>query len=215
MAKTRTKVLLWYLTMAGVSGGALAAWRRQRRWGASDAEIRTALPGDDLVPQPDLQATRAIRIGARPEAVWPWLVQLGEDKAGFYSYDWLERLAGMDVRNSDVVAPEWQGLAQGDRVRLAEGIELNVALADPPHALVLDNLAAPGPHFALSAFDFTWAFVLEPDRSEGSRLVIRERYAWSAWRVGLVVKAVSWVSFVMSRAMLLGIKRRAERNEPS
>jgi hypothetical protein len=215
MARTRTKILLWHMTLGGAGIGALMAWRRQRRWGASEAEIRAILPGDALVPQPDLQATRAIQIAARPEAVWPWLVQLGEDKAGFYSYDWLERLAGMDIRNSDVVVSEWQSLVQGDKVRLAEGLELKVAVADPFRVLVLDSLDSPTPGFAFPQFDFTWAFVVEPSGSEGSRLVVRERYAWNSWRAGAVIKAVSWISFVMSRAMLLGIKQRAERAVPA
>ncbi|MDR2374336.1 MAG: hypothetical protein LBD77_09660 [Bifidobacteriaceae bacterium] len=215
MAKGRGKVVLWHLAMAGAGIGALAAWRWQRRWGATAAEQRAVLPGDNLVPQPLLQATRAVGIDAPPSVVWPWLVQIGQDKAGFYSYAWLENLAGLDGDNANAVVPDWQRLAVGDGVRLAQAIELRVALAEPERALVLDNLSAGKPEggalFASSwGFDFSWAFVLEPEGLAGTRLVVRERCVWSKWVTGLGVKAANWVSFVVTRGMLAGIKRRAE-----
>ncbi|MDR1188316.1 MAG: hypothetical protein LBK95_12830 [Bifidobacteriaceae bacterium] len=207
MAKSKARVVLWHLLMAGAGAGALATWRWQRRWGATAAEQRAVLPGDDLVPQPGYQATRAIGIDAPPDVVWPWLVQLGQDKGGFYSYDWLENLAGLNIHSADSVHPEWQRLTVGDKVVLAEPACLRVAVLEDRKALVLhgeDSQAAP------VDMDFSWAFVLEPEGPAGTRLVVRERYAWAKWAVGVTVKAVAWVSFVMSRAMLVGIKRRAE-----
>ncbi|MDR1635626.1 MAG: hypothetical protein LBS27_12090 [Bifidobacteriaceae bacterium] len=210
MAKNTGKIVLWHSAMAGAAAAALAAWRWQRRWGATAAEQRAVLPGDSLVPQPLLQATRAIGIDAPPEAVWPWLAQLGYGKAGFYSYDWLQRGAGLGIVNADQINPEWQDPQAGDQVSLAEGVALMVAEATPPQAFVLVGTAGPDAPPGLKDLDFTWAFILEPEGPAGTRLVARERYAWLRWRSGVAVKAIAWISFVMSRAMLLGIRARAE-----
>ncbi|MDR2564871.1 MAG: hypothetical protein LBC97_02205 [Bifidobacteriaceae bacterium] len=210
MAKSTGKVVLWHLLMAGAALGTLAAWRWQRRWGATAAEQRAVLPGDDLIPQPLAQATRAIGIDAPPDVVWPWLKQLGYGKAGFYSYAWLQRLAGLDIENADAIVPEWADIEVGSTVNLAEDLGLSVACAEPERALVLVGAGDPPP--GMGQFDFSWAFVLEPEGPVGTRLVVRERYSWSRWLDGLTIKAVGWVSFVMSRAMLQGIRARAERS---
>ncbi|MDR2113697.1 MAG: hypothetical protein LBO75_00265 [Bifidobacteriaceae bacterium] len=210
MTKSRVKAVLWRLFFAGSAAAALATWHWQSRWGATAAEQRRSLPGDQLVPQPNLQATRAVGIAAPPSAVWPWLVQLGQDKGGFYSYDWLERAFGLPVVNADVVEPEWQRLEVGDPVTLGERVALRVAVIEPGQALVLEG--DPAGTTRRMEFEFSWSFVLEPEGPTGSRLVVRERYMWTKWRVGAFIKTVSWVSFVMSRAMLLGLRSRAERS---
>lgn len=92
---------------------------RMYAWGAEDDEILAALPGDELVRAGALRTTRAVTVDAPVEAVWPWLVQIGEDRGGFYSYSWLERAAGARIHNADVVHPEWQRLLVGDSVWLA------------------------------------------------------------------------------------------------
>jgi hypothetical protein len=205
-----TKTVLWHLFMAGAGIGGFAAWRWQLRWGATAAERRRVLPGDEVVPMPGLQATRAIGIAAPPGAVWPWVAQLGAGRAGFYSYDWLERAAGLDIENADAIVEEWQGVSQGDSVKLAEDISLAVATAVPERALVLAGEGSPPPGMG-GDFEFSWAFVLEPEGPTGTRLVVRERYAWTAPRDGLIIRAAAWASFFMSRAMLRGIRDRAER----
>jgi hypothetical protein len=195
--------------LLGAVGGGLAFRHWQRTWGATQDERVAALPGDELVPSPGLQATRAISIDTPPSAVFPWLVQLGWDKGGFYTYDRVERLIVKDMRNAAAIVPEWQSLDRGDPVFLADGFFLTVAEADPDHALVLfgaDGGAQPVP----VAFDFTWAFVVEPAADGGSRLVIRERYAWDRVRTGLMIRVVEWVSFAMTQKMLRTIKARAE-----
>jgi hypothetical protein len=78
------------------------------RWGATDEEVEKPLPGDELVPEPVIESTRAITVHAPVEAVWPWLAQLGQDRGGFYSYEWLENLAGAWMRNALSIHPEWQ-----------------------------------------------------------------------------------------------------------
>jgi hypothetical protein len=87
------------------------------RWGATDAEVRQPLPGDELVPESKLVATRAISIRAPASQVWPWLVQLGQGRAGLYSYEWLENLAGTTPTGSSPSYSIWRwaiacGLAQ-------------------------------------------------------------------------------------------------------
>ncbi|MDR0627456.1 MAG: hypothetical protein LBG11_09425 [Bifidobacteriaceae bacterium] len=207
MAKRKAKVVLWYSLMAGAAVGAVSALRWQRRWGATQAEQQRALPGDQLVPQPDLSATRAIGIEAPPSAVWPWLVQMGSDRGGFYNYDWLGRLVGAETRSAESINPNWQDLAQGDLVRITEKLALRVALIEPEKALVL---AADHSDSFPTELDYSWAFILEPEGPTGSRLVVRERYAWRSALEGLAVRAVEWLGFLMSRRTLQNIRRRAQ-----
>ena len=88
-------------------------------WGAKPEDINAVLPGDELV-YPDIpQTTRAVMIDAPAEAVWPWLVQIGEDRGGFYSYSMLERAIGARIHNVDSVHSEWQQLRVGDTIWLA------------------------------------------------------------------------------------------------
>jgi hypothetical protein len=108
---------------AGAVGaaGAVVAYRSwftpwQQRWGATDAELEVGLPGDEHVAEPAVQLTRAITIHATPEEVWPWIVQLGADRGGFYSYDWLEDLFGLRIHSADEVVAEWQDLGVGDDI---------------------------------------------------------------------------------------------------
>jgi hypothetical protein len=140
--------------------------------------------------------------------VWPWLVQLGQDKGGFYSYAWLERLIGDDIHNADRINPAWQTVRPGDLVRAAQpdylggilGPDLGwrVVRVDPGRVLVLDGWGA---------------FVLEP-AGNGTRLIVRTRGAGepnvALAPFGLLV--FDPAHFIMERGMLLGVKQRAERH---
>ena len=97
----------------------LLARPRQLRWGATDQESDEPLPGDDLIADPDLTATRAITIRASADQVWPWIAQLGQGRGGFYSYDFLENLVGCNIHSADRIVPEWQDVEVGDEVKLA------------------------------------------------------------------------------------------------
>ena len=104
--------------------GAVALYRYRVRpwmysWGADDDEITAVLPGDELVSASMLRTTRAVTIDAPIDAVWPWLVQIGEDRGGFYSYSVLERLAGAHIQNANTIHPEWQDIRVGDTMWLA------------------------------------------------------------------------------------------------
>lgn len=208
-SRTVARVLATAAAAAGAAVAVRAAHRAQLTWGASPEELAATLPGDGLVPQADLVATRAITIDAAPEDVWPWVVQLGQGRGGFYSYDVLENLVGLGVHSAQRIVPEWQGLAVGDPVHLAEQFALTAAVVDPPHALVLEG-AAPLADETAPPYDFTWAFVVQPARDGATRLVVRERYGYKERWVGRMVVPVSWLSFLMSQRMLRGIRDRAQ-----
>jgi hypothetical protein len=195
-------------------GGAAAAYirlarPRQLRWGATNQESDSSLPGDDLIANPDLTATRAITVHVAAEQVWPWIAQLGQGRGGFYSYDALENLVGCDIHSADQIVPEWQAITVGDQVKLHPEVGLDVAVVEPGRALVLRGGvpmgAAPPP------YDFTWTFVLQEQPEGTTRLLVRERYAYTQRWAPLLVEPVAVVAFVMSQRMLRGIKDRAER----
>ncbi len=196
--------------------GLLAARHAQQRWGATAEEVAAELPGDAILGGADLVTTRAVTVAAPPQDVWPWLAQLGAERGGFYSYDGLQRLLGLGIRNADDVIPEWQDITPGDVVSLARGVGLTVAVAEPERALVLHG--SPDPDAAEDApipFAFTWAFVLEPGPRRTTRLLVRERYRYLAPWAAPLVETVQVASFVMTARMLRGIKERAEYRPPA
>jgi hypothetical protein len=180
----------------------------QLQWGSIAQESGGPLPGDGLIADADLTATRAISIRTPASRVWPWVVQVGQGRGGFYSYDFLENLVGCDIHSAQRIASEWQNVEVGDKVRLAPQVSLRVAAVDPERSLVLRGGIPMGS--TAPPYDFTWAFVLKdaPDRT--SRLIVRERYAYTRPWARLLVEPVEVVSFVMSQKMLRGIRDRAE-----
>lgn len=196
--------------LGAVATAVWAARRRSLSWGASDAELAAALPGDELLPVADLVATRAVSVAADGADVWPWVAQLGQNRGGFYSYDALENLVGCDIHSVDEVVDAWQRPQVGDPVNLAPPVALTVAVVEPGRALVLQG-AVPVGDGAPMPYDFVWAFVVVPGPDGASRLVVRERYAYRARWAAPMVEAVEWVSFLMSQRMLRGIRDRAEK----
>ncbi|MEO8967075.1 MAG: SRPBCC family protein [Solirubrobacteraceae bacterium] len=181
---------------------------RYLRWGSTDEELNIALPGDELVPDADLTATRAITVRAPPDGVWPWIAQLGQGRGGFYSYDFIDNVMGCDIHSADRIVSEWQAVNVGDAVRLHPEVGLSVAVAEPGRALVLRGGVPIGRTPA--PYDFTWAFVLRGQADGTTRLVVRERYSYARPSARLLVEPTEFISFVMSRRMLRGIKERAE-----
>jgi hypothetical protein len=208
------------IVRAGVAGAALLSaylllirlWHL--RWGATDEELEMPLPGDELIEKADYQITRAATINAPASKVWPWLVQIGQGRGGFYSYSWLENLIGLHVRNADRILPECQELKIGDFIRAApqdwlggrykEYAGWHAAALEPGRALVL----RPQPKMENS----TWAFVLNPIDEVSTRLAVRLRFQGKRSLLGtLFVFGVGEPAhFIMERKMLLGIKQRAE-----
>ena len=203
-----------YLVAVSLMGGAavastVLARRWQLRWGATGREFEEPLPGDDLIAQADLAATRAITIRASPNEVWPWIAQLGQGRGGFYSYDFLENLVGCEIHSADRIVHEWQDIAVGDEVRFAPKVGLTVASLEPGRSVVLRGGVPIGNN--APPYDFTWAFVLRDEPNKTTRLLVRERYAYTRSWARLIVEPTEVLSFVMSQKMLRGIKERAER----
>ena len=104
-----------------IAGMLLLSWLIRpwySRWGAPKGEADRPLPGDEIVPQPTLEVTRAITIQAKPEQIWAWLAQIGQEKGGLYTYQRLENLAGCRIHNAQQIEPQWQNPQPGDNVRL-------------------------------------------------------------------------------------------------
>lgn len=196
---------------AVAAAGILLMRRASLRWGATDEEIRMGLPGDDLLPDPDLTATRGITVAAAPAAVWPWLAQLGQNRGGFYSYDWLENLAGVDIHSVDTIRHDLQIRGLGDDVLLAPELGLTVVAFEEERHLVLRGAVATDGTSDAVPYDFTWAFVILPRHDGSTRLIVRERYAYRTAWAGALVESVEMVSLLMTERMLRGIRDRAER----
>jgi hypothetical protein len=209
------------LSLLALVGAVATAYRRifhpwQERWGARDEDLVASLPGDDLIAEPAGQVTRAIEIAAPPEAVWPWVIQLGADRGGFYSYDRLENLFRLGIHSADRIVPKWQERAVGDLVHAdAKGDNgWYVMDARPPHALVLEmaNVKAGRPFRRDEPpyMEFTWAFVLQAHGESRTRLLVRERVAFGKRLAEVFGSPVGLISFVMTQKMMRGIKSRAE-----
>jgi hypothetical protein len=181
---------------------ALLPW--MDRWGATEAEIAASFPGDELVSSPRVVYNRAVTIHASPEQIYPWIVQLGAERGGMYSYEWFEtNILQCELVNADRLHEEWQDLKVGDKVKMCPGESgppaYEVALIEPEHAIVLG-------HQEDGQWLDVWQFILIPQTDGTTRLVLRSRdtksgFIWDAIRPG---------EFVMSRGMLLGIRERAE-----
>jgi hypothetical protein len=109
-------------------------------WGATRQEVTGALPGDELIPDPDLLSTRAVTIDAGASSVWPWLVQMGSGRGGAYTYDWIENLFGLDMHSADEILPQFQHLAAGDVLPLGpKGPGMRVKVCEPGRTLVFHS----------------------------------------------------------------------------
>jgi hypothetical protein len=225
---------------AGAAIGFAKVRTEFKTWGIDSEEGASVLPGDDIVADAEAVATRGIDIAAPPAAVWPWLMQLGYGRAGWYSYDQLD----MDRPSADRIIPELQQLAVGDIVPTHPGGGFEVRILDPEKALVLyadrdlvenqaaearqtgegiaaasTNVRATGAYLdAVMRGDFqaSWAFVLQPRPDGGTRLIERFRGHMKlpadgpAFAPALVRQALMFGLFVMVRRQMLGIAERAE-----
>lgn len=232
------RLIFFVLALAGAGYVAFRMVVRPwwRSWGVVPAETGKPLAGDELIPDATVSETRGIAIGAAPEAIWPWLMQMGYGRGGWYSYDAID-MAG---RSSDTLDPELAHLAVGDIVPTDPAGGFVVRILEPQRALVLysdtalmqeraeaaraagaaeasANVRATGAFMENAQptdFAASWAFVLEPMPDGGTRLIerVRTRFGesdkpWTRYTLPVMGFGV----FVMVRRQLLGIKERVER----
>ena len=175
-----------------------------RRWGATATDRTRVMAGDSLLPDCTYSGTTAVLVNASPEHIWPWLVQIGYQRGGLYSYDWLDRLFGyLDRPSATRILPEFQHLAVGDRIPLGRGPSWPVAVVEPNRALVLDMRNMVG-------LDWVWQFGLYPVDATRTRLVSRSRVRARALCAHLLTHAIEPAGLLMTRRMLLGLKQRSE-----
>jgi hypothetical protein len=204
---------LGILAGAGLAAGLVVAsypllWRnRCLTWGATRDEVSASLPGDELLPDADMVTTRAVEIGAPPDCVWPWLVQMGSGRAGDYSYDWVENLLGLDAHSAEVILPQFQDVKPGDEFGYMSGRKtMRVEVFEPEQVLVR-SLSDD------SFTDRTWVSIFSLACGDGTtRLVNRNRYvrATASTSSRMALWLVEPGGLVLQRKMLLGIKDRAE-----
>jgi hypothetical protein len=174
------------------------------RWGATDVEVASGMPGDEIVQRPSFNATRAITIDAPPQRVWPWIVQLGFGRAGWYSYDLFDN-AGHS--SAEKILAKYQQPQVGDWVPMAREV-------NPTTAFKIAGLE-PNDWMLWEKPSSTWAWKLVPGDGGRTRLVcrLRQHYAWREAPIKAFLTLILFElgDFPMMRKLLLGVKRRAER----
>jgi hypothetical protein len=175
-----------------------------RDWGATPDERARTYPGDDWIPDADYTSTKAITIHARPEDVWPWLVQIGRGRGGLYSIDWLDRLFRiLDAPSADEILPQYQHLEPGDIIPIGGSAGWPVLIADAPHALALAGDE--------NNTRWSWTFALYPTPAGATCLISRNRlHIRNPLARAAVLFAVDGPAGIMAVAMLRGVRRRAE-----
>lgn len=208
--------------LAALEGAALIVWnlvatpfigRRRLTRGTVGTEATDSLPGDEFVPEPKWSYTLGIAVDASPEAVWPWIAQIGQGRGGFYTYQTLENIVGCKITNATEVLPDHQHPAVGASIYLhPTAPPMRIEIVDPPNALVL--LGSPADIGSEESWGVsTWQFVVNPGPDGVSRLLSRGRYDYSQdWKSRLAFGGfpIKVITFVMSRRMMLEIKRLAE-----
>lgn len=213
----------------GLRGAAIMAFSlitpflndRRRKWGATEDEVGKAWPGDDLVPRPKGEYMHAITIKAPAAAVWPWLVQIGQGRGGFYSYEFLENLIGCKMHNADRIIPELQNLEVGDSIPMhpTMGYPYRVAAIEPSCALILSirvdvktgKLFKHGDKLPEKYQNMSWLFFLDEQDDGTTRLISRSRNAWNQSLGNSIFYGIFGpLTLEMDRKMLKGIKQRAE-----
>lgn len=176
----------------------------QMNWGATREEIRRVMPGDDIVPDPHFDSTRAVNIDATPEQIFPWIVQLGIKRGGWYSYDLMDNLL---KKSADRIVPEFQNIKAGDLIPMNPDATMGffVKEVNPPHHMLWWE----------KADTLQWSWSLYPINDTSTRLITRIRmtYQWlSPWIPLYLITDAG--DFIMMRQSMLGIKDRAEGKKP-
>jgi hypothetical protein len=172
-------------------------------WGSTGEEIARPMPGDEVLEQPTFDATRAVTIEATPEDIWPWIVQIGYRRAGFYSYDFLDNDG---IPSAERILPEYQSLKLGDLIPLTNTANVKVTQLESPRFMVL-VFEVEG-----TWSNATWVWGLYPEDASHTRLVTRLRANAKEVRSRIFLDLGE---IIMMRKCMLGIKRRAEQGRRS
>jgi hypothetical protein len=170
------------------------------RWGASSEEVQMRLEGDRMIARGAIVSTRALDIDAPPDEVWRWMLQLGQGRGGFYSYEWLENLFAADMRNAELLEPRLLKLDVGDSISFqADGPATVVTLVEPERALVLGD---------------GWTLALRRIDEGRTRLIVRYPFDTHGRSLDALYYYTVFepAHFVMESGMMLGIRERAERS---
>jgi len=179
----------------------------QLQWGATTAEIERPMAGDELNNKPSFLATRAITIEATPQEVWPWLLQMGYSRAGFYGYDLLENAGSPEgLRSADEILPRFQGFGVGDEVPISALVSMTFHAIEPNRHLIWLGSDAPNPGA------FTWAIYPLDDRR--TRLISRIRWSYhpTSMRAIALELFTEFADHIAVRKILQGVKQRVERD---
>ena len=175
----------------------------QLEWGSTASEVQRAMPGDELDPNPSFLSTRAITIDTSAEAIWPWLVQMGFNRAGFYGYDVIEGLGSeRGMQSAEVILPEYQNPKPGDVLPISIAAKTRFYAIEPFNYLIWSSGPGTG--------GFTWA--LYPIDATHTRLVSRIRWTphWSQPGILALETLTEFTDHIAVRKILHGVKLRAE-----
>jgi hypothetical protein len=172
------------------------------RWGTTAEDRSAAFPGDNLISSPARVINRSVIIQAAPEEIFPWILQIGADKSGMYSYTWLENLVGCKMAKVEAICPEWQSLQVGDEMKMCAG-----DFAPPPYqvAMILPDQEVVFGHQDNGQWVESWQFVLSPQPDATTKLVTRT----STNMTGGFWEIIRPITFIMERKMLLTIRALA------
>jgi hypothetical protein len=203
------------LAAAAVLGAYAFANHLGRTWGSTSGERRRRLASDDLVDGPSIVTNHAITIAARAEDVWPWLVQVGWHRGGWYTYRWVDRLLfPANAPAADEILPTFQDLKVGDHIPDGppeSGCFFVVEALERPYRMVLRSRTHLPPFPKDRWLNWVWTYSLD-DRDDGRvRLLLRTRGAMGPPILAGAYRAVVWTDFVMVRSHLRGLKARVER----
>lgn len=191
------------------------------RWGLSAAEALRSLPCDEIVSAPKVKFTHAIEINAPAKYVWPWVAQIGQGRGGFYTYEALENLIGLQIYNSDVVMPEFQDPKLGDPISFSPGDGAPIVICEHRKAMAIENSLDmdtntwfdPKGNFPKNYLHLTWLWYVEALDENRTRFISRNRVNYTPnFKNSLMFGPFTEpIVFTMDRKMCLGIKKRAER----
>lgn len=169
-------------------------------WGATEEEIEMSLPGDDLVKNPKFNATRAITIEANPDEIYPWIIQIGYKRAGFYSYDWFDNSF---KRSAEKILVQYQNFRIGDTIPISHMVQWIVDTLQKDNFLVIRSGSHPT--------DGSWIWYLKPLDDNTTRLITRLRGDYKAkFPMVLINYLTDFGDLPFMRKSMLGIKQRSE-----